>query len=91
MAVTVICVGKLREKYFADAAEEYLKRLKRIMPVSVIELPDEPEPAQPSDKLNEAVMKREGEKILQKIGQHDHVMPCALMANSMKAPSWLPK
>ena len=74
MAVTVICVGKLREKYFADAAEEYLKRLKRIMPVTVIELPDEPEPAQPSDKLNEAVMKREGEKILQKIGPQDHVI-----------------
>ena len=74
MAVTIICVGKLREKYFSDAAEEYMKRLKRIMPVSVIELPDEPEPAQPSDKLNEAVMKREGEKILAKIGQYDHVI-----------------
>ena len=74
MAVTIICVGKLREKYFLDAAEEYMKRLKRIMPVTVIELPDEPEPAQPSEKLNEAVMKREGEKILQKIGQQDHVI-----------------
>lgn len=74
MAVTIICVGKLRERFFADAAEEYLKRLKRIMPVTVIELPDEPEPAQPSEKLNEAVMKREGEKILQKIGPQDHVI-----------------
>ena len=74
MPVNVICVGKLREKYFADAADEYVKRLKRIMPVTVIELPDEPEPAQPSDKLNEAVMKREGEKILQKIGPQDHVI-----------------
>ena len=74
MAVSIICVGKLREKYFLDAADEYLKRLKRIMPVTVIELPDEPEPAQPSDKLNEAVMKREGEKILQKIGPQDHVI-----------------
>ena len=74
MAVTIICVGKLREKFFADAADEYLKRLKRIMPVSVIELPDEPEPAQPSDKLNEAVMKREGEKMLSRIGAQDHVI-----------------
>jgi len=74
MAVTIICVGKLRERFFADAAEEYLKRLKRIMPVSVIELPDEPEPAQPSEKLNEAVMKREGEKMLSRIGAQDHVI-----------------
>ena len=74
MPVTIICVGRLREKYFSDAAEEYLKRLKRIMPVQVVELPDEPEPAQPSDKLNEAVMRREGEKILQRIGQQDYVI-----------------
>ena len=74
MAVSIICVGKLREKYFADAAQEYLKRLKRLMPVNVIEIPDEPEPAQPSDKLNETVMKREGEKILAKIGQQDYVI-----------------
>ena len=70
----IICVGKLREKFFADAADEYLKRLKRLMPVSVIELPDEPEPAQPSEKLNEAVMKREGEKMLARIGAQDHVI-----------------
>lgn len=74
MPVSIICVGKLREKFFSDAAEEYLKRLKRLMPVNVIEIPDEPEPAQPSDKLNEAVMKREGEKILAKIGQQDYVI-----------------
>ena len=49
MPISLICVGKLREKYFSDAAEEYVKRLKRIMPVNVIELPDEPEPAQPSE------------------------------------------
>ena len=74
MAVSVICVGRLREKYFSDAAEEYLKRLRRIMPVQVVELPDEPEPAQPSDKLNEAVMKREGDKILQRIAPTDYVI-----------------
>ena len=32
MPVTVICVGKLRERFFADAAAEYLKRLRRLMP-----------------------------------------------------------
>lgn len=74
MPVTIICVGKLRERFFADAADEYLKRLKRIMPVSVVELPDEPEPAQPSEKLNEAVMKREGERMLARIGQQDYVI-----------------
>ena len=64
MPVTVICVGKLRERFFADAAAEYLKRLRRLMPVTVIEVPDEPEPAQPGDAQNEVVLRREGERAL---------------------------
>lgn len=86
MAVSIICVGKLREKFFADAAEEYVKRLKRIMPVNVIEIPDEPEPAQPSEKLNEAVMKREGEKILSKIGQQDYVIAMCIDGKQFESP-----
>ena len=86
MPVNIICVGKLREKFFADAAEEYLKRLKRIMPVTVVELPDEPEPAQPSEKLNEAVMKREGEKMLAKIGQQDYVIAMCIDGKQLESP-----
>lgn len=86
MPVTIVCVGKLREKFFADAAEEYLKRLKRIMPVSVVELPDEPEPAQPSEKLNEAVMKREGERMLAKIGQQDYVIAMCIDGKQFESP-----
>ena len=59
MPVTVICVGKLRERFFADAAAEYLKRLRRLMPVTVIEVPDESEPVQPGDAQNEVVLRRE--------------------------------
>ena len=86
MPVNIICVGKLREKFFSDAAEEYLKRLKRIMPVQVIDLPDEPEPAQPSEKLNEAVMRREGEKILQRIGQQDYVIAMCIDGKQHESP-----
>ena len=86
MPVNIICVGKLREKFFADAAEEYLKRLKRIMPVSVMEIPDEPEPAQPSDKLNEAVMRREGEKMLSRIGQQDYVIAMCIDGKQFESP-----
>ena len=87
MPVSVICVGRLREKYFSDAADEYLKRLKRIMPVTVIELPDEPEPAQPSDKLNEAVMRREGEKILARISPQDYVIAMCIDGVQHESPA----
>lgn len=84
MSVTLICVGKLRERFYADAAEEYLKRLKRLMPVTVTEVPDEREPVNPSPALNEAVMRREGEAILRHVPPQAYVIalcvegqPCA--------------
>jgi len=86
MPVNVICVGKLRERFYAEAADEYLKRLRRLMPVTVIELPDEPEPSQPSDKANEAVMRREGERILQKIGAQDYVIALYIEGKQYASP-----
>lgn len=86
MPVSIVCVGRLRERFYADAAEEYLKRLKRIMPVNVVEIPDEPEPVQPSDKLNEAVMRREGEKILARIGAQDYVIALCIEGKQCASP-----
>ena len=74
MSVSIVCVGKLREKFYQDAAQEYLKRLSRLMPVNIIEIPDEKEPANPSEALCEAVMRREGENILKHIPQKAYVI-----------------
>ena len=41
MKVTVVCVGKLKEKYWRDAIAEYSKRLSRYMKLEIIELADE--------------------------------------------------
>jgi len=74
VSVSILCVGKLKESYFADAVKEYQKRLSRLMPVSIIELPDEREPQNPSPALCDAVKRREGEKILAKIPQSAYVI-----------------
>ena len=42
MRIDVVCVGRLKEKYWRDAAQEYLKRLTRYGRVEVIEVPDQP-------------------------------------------------
>ena len=44
MSETILCVGKLKEKYWRDAAGEYEKRLTRLTKLEIIELPDLPEP-----------------------------------------------
>ena len=74
MAVTVLCVGKLRERFFVDAAEEYRKRLSRLMPVTVVELPDEREPENASPALCRQVVQREGERILARIAPQAYVI-----------------
>ena len=80
MAVTVLCVGKLRERFYAEAVLEYQKRLTRLMPVTVVELPDEREPENPSLALQEQVMRREGERILSKINSADYVIALCVEA-----------
>lgn len=74
MALSVICVGKLKERFFQDAAAEYQKRLKRLTPVEIIEIPDQPEPTDLSPALLERIMAREGEGILRRIPPQAYVI-----------------
>ena len=62
MNINVICVGKLKEKYWKDACAEYLKRLSRFAKVAVIEVPEEP------------TVDREGVNILNKVKDRDYVI-----------------
>ena len=74
MAVCVLCVGKLKEKWAREGCEEYLKRLSRFDSVEVREIPDQPEPAHPSEALNQKVMQKEGRDLLDCIRPTDRVV-----------------
>ena len=74
MNAAIVCVGRLREKYYAAAAEEYLKRLSRYGKMEIVELPDLPEPAHASDADRRAVMEKEGESILARLRPQDRVI-----------------
>lgn len=78
MKIKVICVGKLKEKYLKDGIAEYVKRLGRFAKYEVIELLDEktPDNASPAEQL--AILAKEGDKILAKIGDRDYVMALAI-------------
>ena len=62
MTAAIVCVGRLREKGYAAAAEEYMKRLSRYGKTEIIELPDLPEPANASDADRSQVMEKEGQR-----------------------------
>ena len=50
MNISIICVGKVKEKYFTAAADEYKKRLSRFTKLEIIEVPDEKIPDNASEK-----------------------------------------
>ena len=67
MKITVIAVGKLKEKYWRDAVAEYSKRLGRYVSFAVAEVADKPSSENASAKEEEAVRRTEGERILKRI------------------------
>ena len=67
MNITILCVGKLKEKYWRDAEAEYSKRLKRFVNLQITELKESLLPANASPADEAAVKEAEGEAILAKI------------------------
>ncbi|MDD3192939.1 MAG: 23S rRNA (pseudouridine(1915)-N(3))-methyltransferase RlmH [Oscillospiraceae bacterium] len=73
-AVTILCVGKLKEAYWRDAAAEYQKRLGPFCKLSVVEIEEERSPQNPSLAQTDAVMEAEGRRILSKIPEGSFVV-----------------
>ena len=74
MNMALICMGRLKEKYWRDAANEYEKRLSRFGKFEEIELPDLPEPANSSPAVEAQICEKEGKAILQKVREDDIVI-----------------
>ncbi len=65
--IKIICVGKLKEKFYTAAAAEYMKRLSTLCRLEVEELPESRLSAQPSQAEVEAALRKEGESIALRI------------------------
>ena len=78
MKVKIISVGKLKEKYLKDGISEYVKRLSRFAQVELIELVDEKTPDNASEKENEQILLKEGQRILDKLSERDFVFAMAI-------------
>lgn len=74
MLIKIICVGKIKEKYFIMAIEEYKKRLLAYATVEFIEVQDEKIPLNASLKEEEIIKRKEGEKVLNKLKDNDFVI-----------------
>lgn len=94
MQITIISVGKLKEKYLKEGIEEYSKRLSVYCKLQVVEVSDEKAPEEMSAAEMEQVKRKEGERILAQIKQDQVVIALAIegqMWTSEKLSSELDK
>lgn len=75
LKINILCVGKLKEKYYLSACEEYLKRLGAYASVSVSELAETPMGESASQAQIEQALSREAEQIAKKIPKGAYVIP----------------
>ncbi|MEW5571038.1 23S rRNA (pseudouridine(1915)-N(3))-methyltransferase RlmH [Rossellomorea marisflavi] len=78
MNITIITVGKLKEKYLKQGIAEYTKRLGAYTKIDIVELADEKAPEVLSDSEMQQVKNKEGERILSKISPDHHVIALAI-------------
>lgn len=85
MNACVLCVGSLKEDWQRGGCAEYLKRLTRYGKYETVEVPDEPEPAKPSDILNEQVMQKEGRALMRLIKPTDYVVALCIEGKQLSS------
>nr|WP_296262935.1 23S rRNA (pseudouridine(1915)-N(3))-methyltransferase RlmH [uncultured Merdimonas sp.] len=74
MKITLVTVGKIKEKYLKDAIAEYSKRLSRYCKLDIVEVQDEKTPDQASETVEEQIRDKEAERILKHIRDDMYVV-----------------
>ena len=83
MKITILSVGKLKEKYLQEAVAEYKKRLSRYVTIEEVVVQDEKTPDGASEKLEEQIKDKEGAKILSNIKDDAYVIALAIDGKMM--------
>ena len=91
MKITLITVGKIKEKYFRDAIAEYSKRLSRYCKLEIIEVADEKTPDQASEAVEEEIRKKEGERILKQIREDMYVITLEIRGKKLTSEEFAKK
>ena len=81
MNITIISVGKIKEKYIKLGIEEFSKRLSRYCKLTMVEVPDEKTPDNASEREMELIKDKEGKQILNKIKDNMYVIAMDLQGD----------
>ena len=85
MKITVVAVGKIKEKFFADAVSEYRKRLGRYCKLEILQVADEKTSDGAGEALEKQIKDREGERLLSHIRDGEYVFALAIEGKMMSS------
>ena len=85
MRITLITVGKIKEKYLRDAVAEYVKRLGKYCKLEIIETADEKTPDHASEIMEDAIRAKEAERILKHIREDAYVVTLEIQGKQLSS------
>ncbi len=83
MNVKILCVGKIKEKFYREAISEYAKRLSKYCSLSIVEVADEKTMENSSEVEIALIKDKEGERILKNIKDKDFVIALAILGKQL--------
>ncbi len=88
MKITVISVGKIKEKYLQEAIAEYVKRLSKYCKLEIIQVEDEKTPDKASESLTDQIKEKEAGRILRYIKDDAHVITLEIGGRKLNSESF---
>lgn len=78
MKITILAVGKVKEKFYVQAISEYAKRLSKYCKLEIIEVADEKTPDGAGETVNQKIKEKEGERLLSHVKDGMYVIALAI-------------
>lgn len=83
--VTILCVGKLKEKFYMEAVAEYTKRLSRHCKLEILELPEQRLPEDPTQGEIDAALEKEAASIREKLPKGGSIIAMCIEGKTMSS------
>ena len=74
LTINIFCVGKIKEKFFQAAIDEYSKRLSKYCKLNIFELPDEKIPDKINDNISEQIKEKESDNVINHLPKDTYII-----------------
>ena len=91
MNITIYAVGKIKEKFYRQAMEEYEKRLGRYCKLKIVEVADEKTPDHASETENRQIKEKEGERLLKQMKDGSFIIALAIQGKKLDSVAFSQK